>query len=62
MGMDEKKVGLLVLAAMLVSLAGMIVFGVGANENSWYLIIFSFALAFSVVFFGDWFGGEGKDA
>ena len=56
--MDEKKVGLGVLGTMLLSLAGIIYFGVGANERSLFLIIFSVAIAFSVLFFEEWFETE----
>ncbi len=55
---DEKKVGLLTIAVMIASLAGVVTFGVGAGEGIAWLAVFSVALAVAAVLFGSWFGHE----
>ena len=57
MELDEKKVGLAVIAVMLVSFIWMITTGIAAG-NIIPLIIFSVSLSTAVVLFGDWFRSE----
>ncbi len=54
---DEKKVGLLVIAAMLLSFVWMITTGISA-ANILPVLTFSITLSFALVIFGDWFGKE----
>ena len=60
--MEEERIGLGVLAVMIASLAGIVIYGAGPNERSIFLIIFSITIAFSLLFFEDWFEKEGEDA
>jgi hypothetical protein len=55
---DEKKIGLAVLAAMIISMIGMASFGIGQNEKLIFLAIFSVTVSIAVLFFGEWFERE----
>ncbi len=52
---DEKKVGFVVVAVMLLSFVWMVMTGISAG-NLIPLVVFSVSLSFAVVLFGDWFG------
>ena len=54
---DEKKAGLILVAAMVISLALMILTGITAG-NLIPLIAFSVSLSAMVGLFGGWFGKE----
>jgi hypothetical protein len=54
---DEKKAGLALIAAMVISLVWMIVTDISGG-NLIPLIAFSVSLSAIVVLFGDWFGKE----
>jgi len=51
---DEKKVGLVIIALLAVSTAGILLFGAGSS-NLLSLAGFSVAIAAAAVLFGDWF-------
>ncbi len=55
---DEKKAGLALIAAMVISLVWIILTDISGG-NLIPLIVFSVSLSAIVVLFGDWFGKEG---
>ena len=56
--MGEKEAGVLVLLFMILSLVGLALIGTGAVEKTLFFVLLSLTIAFSVIFFGDWFEKE----
>jgi hypothetical protein len=56
--MDEKKLGLGIIAVMLISLIGTVYGGISQGAGSVMLFVFSLCIAFAILFFDDWFGAE----
>ncbi len=54
---EEKNVGLVLLAAMIISFVWMVMTGVAAG-NLIPLVVFSVSLSAILVLFGDWFKNE----
>ena len=55
---DEKKAGLIILAVMIASLAGIAAYGVGGEWQLVPLAAFSVSISAAVVLFGGWFEEE----
>jgi len=57
MELEEKKVGLFLMAAMIISFVWMVMTGISAG-NIIPVAVFSVSLSAIVVLFGDWFKNE----
>jgi len=59
--MDVKMIGIAVIAVMVLSMAGMLVFGIGQESGFVLIAAFSASIAFAAVLFEQWFGKEEKE-
>lgn len=57
MDLDEKKVGLIVIAAMVISFVWMVNTGI-SSANLLPLVVFTVTLSTAAVLFGDWFDND----